>query len=149
MRFKKIESEGDALQYIGEVYNPFGYLYFVIDEDRDWWEKAEHGAVATATFSLPLHFGAAISTGGYWANLPPGPFHRMGASKKFASDIYRGAGRYAWSGVQAGSRWLPFAAATAFAVDMVANPLDSVFMRGATALFEAVDPWGLSSFEMR
>ncbi len=117
MRFKEIEDERDALQWFGEVYNPFGYLFFIFDEDRDWWEKAEHGAVATATFSLPLHFGAAISTGGYWANLPPGPIHRMLAGKKFASDVYMGAGRYAARGVRAGARaavraspWLALAA---------------------------------------
>ncbi len=100
MRFHEIESERDAAQWIFEVYNPFGYVEFVFDEDRDWWEKAEHGAVAYGTFSLPLHFGAAISTGGYWANLPPGMFARSLAVRKFASEIYFAAARNSWRLVQ-------------------------------------------------
>ena len=80
MRFKDIEDNRDALQWIGEVYNPFGYIMFAVDEDKDWWEKAEHGAVAYGTFALPLHLGAAVSTGGYWANLPPGMITRSSRS---------------------------------------------------------------------
>ncbi len=98
MRFKEIETPGDVFQWFGEVYNPFGYVTFAFDEDRDWVEKAEHGAVAAATFTWPLHLGAAISTGGYWANLPPGMFARGAAVKKITSDAYIAAARHATRG---------------------------------------------------
>ncbi len=147
--FHELEEKSEIPGYFAEVYNPFGYFTFITSEDKDYSAKAEHAAIAYATFAWPLHFGAAISTGGYWANLPPGIMSQHLAVRKLTSDVYFGAAKLAARGGRHAARWLPFAAAAAFAVDMVSNPLDSLFMRGATALFEAVDPFGISSFEMR
>ncbi len=107
MRFHEIESERDAVQYIYEVYNPLGYLEFVVDEDRDWWEKAEHFAVAGFTFAAPLHFGSAISTGGYRANLPPmNVIEHMAAVRKFATEVYFYISRKAWSLARLGTSFV-------------------------------------------
>lgn len=87
MRFSEVETGSDAAQYIFEVYNPLGYAGFILDSDRDYLEKAEHMAIASFTIAFPFHFFTAISTGGYWANLPPGTFYRGLAMKKFTQDM--------------------------------------------------------------
>ncbi len=88
MRFSEIESGSDVLQWYSEIYNPFGYIKFLLEEDKDYWEKAEHGAIATATVALPFHALTAMSSGGYWANLPPGTTYRTMSMKKFTRDLF-------------------------------------------------------------
>lgn len=87
MRLSEIDSARDAVLYIGQVYNPFGYIKFAFEEEKDWLEKAEHGAIATATVAIPFHVLTAMSTGGYWANLPPGSAYRAASMKKFSHQL--------------------------------------------------------------
>ncbi len=87
MRLREIDSWSDYFQYFFEIYNPFGYLRFLVDDERDWAEKAEHTAAATITIGLPFHAYTAMSTGGYWANLPPGSFYRAASMKKFQGQL--------------------------------------------------------------
>lgn len=117
MRMHEIEDAGDAVGYYGEVFNPFGYVTFALDEDRDFVEKGEHLAVGAFIFSAPFHIGAAISTGGYWANLPPGLHYRMAAAAKFKHDLMVSAGKHAYHasktavrGIRAASPWALLAA---------------------------------------
>ncbi len=155
-QYYELEEYGEIPGYFGEVFNPFGYVGFVTDPNRDYLEKAEHAAVAASVFGGAFYGVHMISGGGasmsMWhgsAGGRPGFFYRVVSIGKWKGDMMMKAGRHAYHGGRHAARWLPFAAAAALAVDMVANPLDSIFMRGATALFEAIDPWGISSFEMR
>lgn len=93
MRLREIDSGPDMLQFYAEVYNPFGYIRFVFQEDRDWWEKAEHAAIATGTVALPFHVLTAMSSGGYWANLPPGMAYRAASMKRFTHNLFYGFAR--------------------------------------------------------
>lgn len=87
MRFTEIDSARDAVLYIGQIYNPFGYIKFAFEEDKDWAEKVEHGLIATGTVAIPFHLLTAMSTGGYWANLPPGSAYRAASMKKFSHQL--------------------------------------------------------------
>lgn len=88
MRFREIDSGPDVLHYLAQVYNPLGYVRFAFEEDKDWWEKAEHTAIASATVAIPFHVLTAMSTGGYWANLPPGMSWRAASYKKFTHQLF-------------------------------------------------------------
>ena len=101
MRMYEIEDPADAMYYYGEVLNPFGYVTFAFQEDKDWAEKAEHTAVAGIMFSAPLHIGAAISTGGYWANLPPGIHARVASALKLKHDVTKAVLQHGYTATRA------------------------------------------------
>ncbi len=88
MRALEVDSWEDYFQYFGEIYNPFGYISFILDEDRDWGEKAEHSAFAYATIGGPFHILAAMSEGGWLVNRPPGHIYRSIALKKAISEHF-------------------------------------------------------------
>lgn len=113
MRFREIDSGPDVLLYLAQVYNPFGYVKFAIEEDKDWWEKAEHAAIATATVSIPFHVLTAMSSGGYWANLPPGMSYRAASMKKFTHQMFYNFMR---NSVAVGSRFTVAAPLAALAI---------------------------------
>jgi hypothetical protein len=97
----EIKDPADAMYYYGEVLNPLGYVTFALQEDKDWIEKAEHTAVASIMFSAPLHIGAAISTGGYRANLPPGIHARLGAALKLKHDFTKAVVQHGYKATRA------------------------------------------------
>lgn len=96
MRMNEVESWGDGLVYYSQVLNPFGYIVFVTEDDPDYVEKAEHLAVGTAIFGLPLLGAAALSGGGasmpmYFGMGMPSVKSRALSVIGFKKQVYQGA----------------------------------------------------------
>ncbi len=130
MRAREIDSWADYFQYFAEIYNPFGYLRFAFQEEKDWWEKAEHAAVASATVALPFHALTAMSTGGYWANLPPGISYRAASMKKFSHQLMYNLARSATATASRVPLAVPVAA---LAVGSAAGWIATADVHGAVA----------------
>lgn len=138
---------GDAwwysFHYYAEAFNPLSWGdYRKYTTKRGLSQKAvAFGIPYTAAWIV----SGPLSTGGSAPTLQQMRMLKVAELAELGQFVVRTgyhAGRYAARSVP----MLLFASAAAFAVDMVANPLDSAFARGAEALVEAIDPWSISEF---
>ncbi len=101
-QYHELEEYGEIPGYFGEVLNPFGYITFAFEEEKDWIEKAEHGAVASFIFGSAFYAVHAMSGGGASMSMwhgsvggRPNAFFRAVAIRKWTTDMYVGAARQA------------------------------------------------------
>jgi hypothetical protein len=86
MRFSELEDEYDVVRYYAEVFNPLGYLFFIFDKDRDYYEKMEHAFVASGIISTAFHLVHHLGTGNTWSTLPP-RLHRFLSMKGWSHQM--------------------------------------------------------------